>query len=1049
MTAPLVAQSAAAERSGTVKVKKKLDSRILTLLKNNVQQNFRSFFVIVGDNGRDQVINLHFLLSKMQVTRPSVLWCYKNELGFTTHRKKRMKQIKKQIQKGIKDPDEEDPFELFVSSTNIRYAYYKETQKILGQTFGMCVLQDFEALSPNLLARTIETVSGGGIVVMLLKSMHSLKQLYTMTMDVHSRYRTESHSDVVPRFNERFILSLGDCASCLTVDDELNILPLSLGHKIEPLPSSEKPEQNAQVAALKEYLNAALEDSKEGVSPELLKLVKTVDQGKAVQVFIDALRKKEQKFTVSLTASRGRGKSAALGLALAAAVELGYANIFITSPYPENLKTVFEFVFKGLVALGYEEHLDYEAIQSTEPALNKAIVRLNVFKKHRQTIQYIPPQDSHHLAQAELVAIDEAAAIPLPLVKSLLGNYVVFMASTIHGYEGTGRALSLKLLQKLRETPSLLREVSLETPIRYALGDALESWMNNLLCLDCGPQVQKYSALTFGAPVPDQCELYHVERDALFSYHPVSESFLHKMLNLYVSSHYKNTPNDLQLMSDAPAHHLFVLLPPLPNVQPENASKKPSLIPEPLVVIQVCLEGSISKQSVLNALSRGRRADGDLIPWCMATQFDDADFAGLSGARIVRIATHPEYQGMGYGQKALSLLLQYYSGSLSMATVDETEVDRPTTPLKASASSSESLLKERLEVRKELPPLLTNVSEMPLAQKLDWVGVSFGLTVQLNKFWRKFDFAPVYLRQSASELTGEHTCIVLHALDTREAIAQKDWLSSFTLDFGRRFLRLLGYQFRTFHPLLVLSLLESVSKAAKQENSIIIAQKTASFTPWDLKRLAKYANNGLDYHVIMDLIPPLSWLNFSSYSSPVTLSPIQSAVLLAVGLQYKTLEELEQDLNLPVSQLMALLIKIVKKWSDYMDGMSLSSGTKRKSKDLLDGESEPAEKRSVDEMEPLTVSLNDDVSDAAKAVSSDLLEKQRAMVDSLNLEQYAIGGADSDWAGVSLKSLGTTSKLVSVPNKNSSKSKNSTNLAAQLSASHKSGKIKKKSKSKR
>ena len=42
--------------------------------------------------------------------------------------------------------------------------------------------QDFEALTPNLLARTIETVEGGGLVVILLKTMTSLKQLYTMTM---------------------------------------------------------------------------------------------------------------------------------------------------------------------------------------------------------------------------------------------------------------------------------------------------------------------------------------------------------------------------------------------------------------------------------------------------------------------------------------------------------------------------------------------------------------------------------------------------------------------------------------------------------------------------------------------------------------------------------------------------------------------------------------------------------------------------------------------------------------------------------------------------
>lgn len=74
--------------------------------------------------------------------------------------------------------------------------------------------------------------------------------------------------------------------------------------------------------------------------------------------------------------------------------------------------------------------------------------------------------------QAELVVIDEAAAIPLPLVKSLLGPYLVFMSSTINGYEGTGRSLSLKLIKQLKEQSEkstsgrLLREVELTEPIR-------------------------------------------------------------------------------------------------------------------------------------------------------------------------------------------------------------------------------------------------------------------------------------------------------------------------------------------------------------------------------------------------------------------------------------------------------------------------------------------------------------------------------------------------------------------------------------------------------
>jgi N-acetyltransferase 10 len=47
----------------------------------------------------------------------------------------------------------------------------------------MCLFgQDFEALTPNLLARTIETVEGGGLIILLLSSLSSLTSLYTMVM---------------------------------------------------------------------------------------------------------------------------------------------------------------------------------------------------------------------------------------------------------------------------------------------------------------------------------------------------------------------------------------------------------------------------------------------------------------------------------------------------------------------------------------------------------------------------------------------------------------------------------------------------------------------------------------------------------------------------------------------------------------------------------------------------------------------------------------------------------------------------------------------------
>ena len=108
---------------------------------------------------------------------------------------------------------------------------------------------------------------------------------------------------------------------------------------------------------------------------------------------------------MTLTAGRGRGKSAALGLAIAAALAHGYSNIFVTSPSPENLKTLFEFIFKGMDVLGYEEHLDYDIAQSTNPDFNKAIVRVNVFRDHRQTIQVSAFDISRfiHISLAHLV----------------------------------------------------------------------------------------------------------------------------------------------------------------------------------------------------------------------------------------------------------------------------------------------------------------------------------------------------------------------------------------------------------------------------------------------------------------------------------------------------------------------------------------------------------------------------------------------------------------------------------------------------------------------
>jgi Predicted P-loop ATPase fused to an acetyltransferase len=205
-----------------------------------------------------------------------------------------------------------------------------------------------------------------------------------ITQDVHARYRTSSHDSVIARFNERFILSLGSCADCLVLDDELNVLPISRGKDITPLDDEDGKGESKVESELKDLKDDLADTKPVG---DLMKLAKTLDQAQAILTFIDAIAEKTLSSTVTLTAARGRGKSAALGLAIAAALAHGYSNIFVTSPSPENLKTLFEFIFKGMDAIGYEEHLDYDIAQSTNPEFNNAIVRVNIFRDHRQTIQ--------------------------------------------------------------------------------------------------------------------------------------------------------------------------------------------------------------------------------------------------------------------------------------------------------------------------------------------------------------------------------------------------------------------------------------------------------------------------------------------------------------------------------------------------------------------------------------------------------------------------------------------------------------------------------------
>jgi N-acetyltransferase 10 len=623
--------------------------------------------------------------------------------------------------------------------------------------------------------------------------------------------------------------------------------------------------------------------------------------------------------------------------------------------------------------------------------VGKVVIRINIFKDHRQTIQYIVPSDHLKLAQAELVAIDEAAAIPLPTVKQLMGPYLVFLSSTINGYEGTGRSLSLKLLQQLRQAQGAaavaaasqaastiqgakqagkkaerqvheerwkvaaeaaaaygshrgsrtLTELKLETPIRYGVNDPIEKWLNNLLCLDVASHSTRMISVM---PAPKDCELYIVDRDALFSYHALSESLLQRIWALYTAAHYKNSPNDLQMLSDAPAHRLFVLL------GPQTSSSSSSGLPDILCVVQIAFEGFISQKSIQSEMLKSNKASGDMIPWTVSQQFNDHEFASLSGARIVRIATHPDVQSMGYGSRAIELLMKYFHGDLNGKILEKVGEFGGEGGSSSSSSSKQQaepdladssvLQEEEIKPRKKLPPLLTPLVDRA-AERLQWIGVSFGLTNQLLSFWSRHGFQVCYVRQTANDLTGEHSCIVLHELSIPQSLNESPaagWLRSFVDDYRRRLIALMSYSFHHFDAGLALTLLdpeksltstatagaiaEAVTAVVEQSSlsQPLTAQELVSvhMSHHDLQRLELYERNMVDHHMILDLIPQLASFVFNHRLPTLRFSYLQIAILLAIGLQHRNVDEIAQQLDLPVNQVLAFFNKTVRKLSSTL-----------------------------------------------------------------------------------------------------------------------------------
>jgi len=221
------------------------------------------------------------------------------------------------------------------------------------------------------------------------------------------------------------------------------------------------------------------------------------------------------------------------------------------------------------------------------------------------------------LAQYDWLIIDEAAAIPGPLLRRLLAGFPrVLLVTTVQGYEGTGRGFMLKFCASV---PGL-RTFSLEQPVRWARNDALERFIAALLLFDDDD---------FRLRPAGECRIVPLSQQA-WRDNPGHIAALYCLLS---GAHYRTSPLDLRRMMDAPGQRFAQAL----------AGERPA------GALWLVEEGGLSAALSAAVWAGFRRPRGNLVAQSLAAHGGSPDAATLRGLRISRIAVHPARQREGFG----------------------------------------------------------------------------------------------------------------------------------------------------------------------------------------------------------------------------------------------------------------------------------------------------------------------------------------------------------------------------------------------------------------
>ncbi|WP_281645423.1 GNAT family N-acetyltransferase [Parendozoicomonas sp. Alg238-R29] len=435
---------------------------------------------------------------------------------------------------------------------------WKKASKLLGQSIDGLILDLTQTISANALGIVTGALSGGGLLIFLVPPAFEWQGDSSFHKRT-ARLLKESHLPILSK--DSFIPG--------TIQFESNELPL--GHE-EPTPPAATVDQQKAITAIKRVLNG------------------------------------HRRRPLVITADRGRGKSAALGIAASQLMQDHDIRILVTGPSRKTADTLF--------------------LHSAECLPDGVNIHKNTITSGNSQLQFIAPDElASTQPDANMVMVDEAAAIPAPLLEKLLRKYsrIVF-ASTVHGYEGTGRGFAIRFRKTLDTVTPKWQRCELNTPIRWSANDPVEDLVAQVLLLNAEPASD--NSVT-AAPLKDTQFSLKAGKDLIHNEPALSELF-----GLLVNAHYQTRPDDLVQLLDREDLSIATL------------SSCGNIIATALI----SHEGGFNQELATQIWAGKRRPQGHLLPQTLAAHGGFCEAPALKMARVMRIAVHPAVQRYGLGR---------------------------------------------------------------------------------------------------------------------------------------------------------------------------------------------------------------------------------------------------------------------------------------------------------------------------------------------------------------------------------------------------------------